>query len=117
MRGKQIYYNPEGVEIGIFEGYWRAGAYFGKGRFISHQPKEKRTCIFDGSWFDNGNKFKGKVTINENVIEEVIMLFDPKMEVILKGEKKSSELGLLVSESGDIYSGKITKGRIDGLGL
>ena len=45
------------------------------------------------------------------------MLFDPKMEVILKGEKKSSDLGLLVSESGDIFSGKITKGRIDGMGL
>ena len=55
--------------------------------------------------------------VDEKLIEDVTMLFNLNMKVFLKGEKKSNELCLLVSESSDTFSGKVTKGRIDGQGL
>lgn len=45
------------------------------------------------------------------------MIFNHKVEVVLKGEKKTKNHGLLISESGDTFSGKILKGRVDGQGL
>lgn len=60
----------------MYEGYWKNGVFEGKGRFIGYQPEEKRTFVLDGYWYEEGTKFKGKVTVDDRVIEDVTMLFN-----------------------------------------
>jgi len=70
--------------------------------------------VLDGYWYESGTKFKGKVMVDDRLIEDVTMMFNIDMKVMLKGEKKSTNFCLLVSESGDTQSGKLVKGRIEG---
>lgn len=116
-RGKSIFFDSDNNETSVYEGYWRNGVFEGKGRFIGYQREDDRVFVLDGVWFESGKKFKGTVKVDDRVIDQVIMKFHVDLKVILKGEKKSVEHGLLISESGDTFSGKMTKGRIDGHGL